>query len=228
MNPSRKVFAAHVAPFLLFTLSFALVPTIKSLAGASGSVFLTHPEYGVYPLQTLLCAAALMVFWRYYDFGPRRPLPLAMGVGLAVFLLWVSPQFVFGQPARTDGFDPSAFAGQPGLYGSTVLMRFLRLVIVVPLIEEIFWRGFLQRYLIDERFTAVPFGKYTPLSFWGVAVAFTLVHNMPDWPAAFVTGAIYGWIAVRTKSLLACVVAHAVTNLALGVYIMLTRQWGFW
>jgi CAAX prenyl protease-like protein len=142
--------------------------------------------------------------------------------------LWISPQLLFGQPARTDGFNPEVFAAQPGWYAFTIAARFLRLVVVVPLVEEIFWRGFLQRYLINERFTSVPFGKYTPLSFWAVAVAFMLVHNPPDWPAALLTGAIYGWVAVHTKSLAACVVAHAVTNLALGIYILQTRQWGFW
>jgi CAAX prenyl protease-like protein len=228
MNPSRNAFAAHVTPFLIFTLSFALVPVAQKLAGKDGPLLLSHPEFWIYPLQTVLCAAALLFFWKSYDFGSRKPLPLAMGVGLGVFVLWVSPQLLFGQPARTDGFNPATFADQPALYWGTVGMRFLRLVIIVPLIEEIFWRGFLQRYLIDERFTTVRFGTYSPLSFWGVAVAFMLVHNTPDWPAALLTGAIYGWIAVKTKSLLACVVAHAVTNLVLGVYIMLTRQWGFW
>jgi CAAX prenyl protease-like protein len=140
----------------------------------------------------------------------------------------VSPQVFLGQPRRWEGFNPEIFAGDPALYWSTVLARFLRLVIVVPLVEEIFWRGFLQRYLIDERFQTVPFGKYTHLSFFGVAIAFTLIHSMPDWPAAFITGILYGWLAVRTKSLLAPVVAHAVTNLALGCYIMTTKQWGFW
>jgi CAAX prenyl protease-like protein len=191
-------------------------------------MLLAKPEYWIYPLQSLACAVALVVFWKRYDFGSLRPLPLAVGVGLGVFVLWVSPQLVFGRPPRLDGFDPSALAGDPTWYAVTVVARFLRLVVIVPLVEEIFWRGFLQRYLVDERFTTVPFGKYTPLSFWGVAVAFALVHAPADWPAALVTGAIYGGIAVRTKSLCACIAAHATTNLALGVYIMATRQWGFW
>jgi membrane protease YdiL (CAAX protease family) len=59
-------------------------------------------------------------------------------------------------------------------------------------------------------------------------VAFTLVHSQEDWPAALLTGILFNLIAVRTKSLWACVVAHAVANLALGLYICATRQWGFW
>ncbi len=209
-------------------LGLALVQGVQKLAGKSDYLLLAEPMYWVFPLQALVCAVALVVFWKCYDFGSQRSIPLAIGAGLFVFILWVSPQLFFGQPKRLDGFDPGVFAGFSALYWCTVVARFLRLVVVVPLIEEIFWRGFLQRYLIDERFHTVPFGKYTPLSFWGVAVGFTLIHSMPDWPAAFVTGAIYGWLTVRTKSLLAPIVAHAVTNLALGCYIMATKQWGFW
>jgi len=99
---------------------------------------------------------------------------------------------------------------------------------VVPLIEEIFWRGFLQRYLVNEKFTSVKFGTYTHLSFFGVAGAFMLVHSPSDWPAAIATGVLFGWVAVKTKSLLACVIAHAITNLGLGIYIVTTKQWGFW
>jgi CAAX prenyl protease-like protein len=228
MDIRRNPWAAHIAPFALFLLGLMLVSAIQRLAGPSEWLLLARPEFVVYPLQTLVCAVALLFWWENYAFGSQRPLPLAIGAGVVVFAIWVSPQALFHQPARVDGFDPSVFASQPSIYWGTVVARFLRLVVVVPLVEEIFWRGFFQRYLVNERFTSVPFGAYTPLSFWGVAVAFMLVHSMPDWPAALVTGAIYGWIAVRTRSLLACVAAHATTNLLLGLYIMATRQWGFW
>jgi CAAX prenyl protease-like protein len=153
---------------------------------------------------------------------------LAIGVGLVVFVIWVSPQMLFGQPRRLEGFDPMVFAGDPAAYWMTVLARFARLVIVVPLIEEIFWRGFLQRYLIEERFETVPIGKYTHVSFWGVVLGFMFIHAPADYPAAAITGALYGWLTVKTKTMLAPIVAHAVTNLVLGIYIMKTAQWGFW
>jgi membrane protease YdiL (CAAX protease family) len=54
------------------------------------------------------------------------------------------------------------------------------------------------------------------------------VHSVADWPAALLCGVIYNLVAVRTGSLAACIAAHALTNLGLGIYIMSTRQWGFW
>ncbi len=116
----------------------------------------------------------------------------------------------------------------PGFASWMLAARFARLVLVVPLVEEIFWRGFLLRYLVREDFTTLPFGSSNRTSFWIVVVAFTLVHAQSDWPAAFLTGILLNLIAVRTRSLAVCVMAHATANLALGLYICATRQWGFW
>jgi len=107
-------------------------------------------------------------------------------------------------------------------------LRFLRLVVVVPLLEEIFWRGFLLRYLINEDFTQVPMGAFSWLSFGVVTAGFCFEHSLPDWPAAILTGALYNLVAYRTRSLSSCVLVHAVTNALLGAYVLHTRQWGFW
>ena len=145
-----------------------------------------------------------------------------------VFLLWITPQIFLGFAPRTSGFNPDVFTARPILFWLTVAFRFLRLVVIVPLVEEIFWRGFLLRYLIDEKFDRVPFGRFSWLSFVVVTGAFALSHSVPDWPAAVLTGALYNWVAYRTRSLSTCVIAHALTNLLLGMWIMSTKQWGFW
>ena len=209
-------------------LGLALSQGLGKLGEGSDYLLLRKPAYWVFPLQTLVCAGALLFFWKTYAFGSGRMVPVAVGVGLLAFVIWVSPQLLLGQPRRVDGFDPTVFAGDPLLYWGTVLARFARLVVVVPLVEEIFWRGFLQRYLISERFETVPLGKYTALSFWGVVVGFMLAHATVDYPAAVITGALFGWLTVCSKSLLAPIAAHATANLALGLYIMQTGQWGFW
>ena len=74
----------------------------------------------------------------------------------------------------------------------------------------------------------MPLGSFSWLSCWAVVVAFTLSHSRPDWPAAFLTGILYNVVVYRTRSLSTCVLTHAVTNLALGIWIMQTKQWGFW
>ncbi len=225
MTASGRKLAAYTLPMAVFLGALAAVAGLKAIGG---SFWLDAPEYWVYPLQTFICGALLLWFWREYEFNAARGLLIAAGVGLAVFVLWISPQAFFGVAARTEGFNPTVFVDQPAAYWATVLLRFLRLVVVVPLVEEIFWRGFLLRYFVDEKFDRVTFGTFTWVSFAAVSVGFMLVHSMADWPAALLTGALYNFVAYRTKSLGACVIAHALTNLLLGLWIMNTKQWGFW
>ena len=224
----RRALAAHVVPFAIFMAGIALRDLVGRFAGGSGGLLWQHPEYWIYPLQTFACGLSLVYFWGEYHFGGRGRWLLAAAVGLVVLGIWVSPQAVFGWGPRLEGFDPTVFSGSPLLYGLALTARFARLVVVVPMVEEIFWRGFLMRYLVRENFQEVAFGTFRPASFFCVAGLFMFGHAMADWPAAFMAGLIYNDLAVWTRSLSACVIAHAATNLGLGIYILSTRQWGFW
>lgn len=222
---NRKILA-HALPMIVFILLIGLSGAVKRPAAAT--LWLTAPEFWIYPLQTLLCAALLVFYRREYQFHKlRRPL-FVFVLALFVFFLWIAPQEFLHSPDRRDGFDPDKLATVPWLYWATLAGRFLRLVVVVPVVEEIFWRAFLLRYLIAEKFENVPFGTFSWFSFIVVTIAFTFSHAMADWPAALVTGALYNLVAYRTKSLASCILAHALTNLALGLWIVATRQWGFW
>ncbi|MBA3272456.1 MAG: CAAX prenyl protease-related protein [Chthoniobacterales bacterium] len=221
----RQSLAAFTLPMFVFLGGLALVTLLKN---AGGAFWLNAPEYLVYPLQTLACGVVLIWFRHDYAFGTPRALIMTFAIAIAVFVLWIAPQAFLGFAPRTDGFNPDVFAAQPQLYWPTVVMRFLRLVVVVPIVEEVFWRGFLLRYLINERFARVPIGTFSWFSFLAVTVGFMLVHSTADWPAAAITGALYNLVAYKAKSLTSCILAHAATNLLLGLWIMQTRQWGFW
>jgi CAAX prenyl protease-like protein len=222
----RSPMAAYTAPFVVFMGGLVLTSALK--ATGSDAFWLKHPEYWVYPLQTALCAAVLVFYWRQYDFAKRGGLFTAILIGLAVLGIWIAPQAVLGFPSRTDGFDPTVFGEGTVLYWATIVARFARLVVIVPLVEEIFWRGFLMRFLVREDFQNARIGEFQWKAFLLVAVFFMLVHSTADWPAAFLCGLAFNFVAVKTGSLSACVVAHALTNLGLGAYILATRQWGFW
>jgi CAAX prenyl protease-like protein len=223
--PNGRKIAAYVLPMVLFIALLAL----NSLLKKTGNQFwLSSAEYWVYPLQTILCGGLVIWFRRQYEWRRFTRAGFAIAVAVLVFALWISPQAFFGFSPRIAGFNPGVFSDQPVLYWSSLGLRFLRLVVVVPLIEEIFWRGFLLRYLIAEDFERVAFGAFSWLSFLVVTGLFTLSHSMADWPAALLTGALYNLVAYRTKSLSSCILAHALTNLLLGLWIMRTQQWGFW
>lgn len=216
------------------------------------------PEQWVYPLQTVVCLVLLAFFWKHYEFRPIRGTGLAVGMALLGIAIWFLPSYLYrwlgvadwpqpmvsipfidsgspiwrylGMAPREEGFDPTIFRDQPLWFGLVVLMRFLRMVVVVALIEEIFWRGFLMRYFVnpDKPFYKVPFGTHSWMAYWITTLAFMVVHMPEDWLGAFVYGSLTYVVAVKTKSLYACVLMHAVANFVLGVYVMSTGEWGFW
>ena len=239
---------AHVAPLMVFVL-FTTLPGLFKIENAALPWYQQGPEHWVYPIQTMVCGALVLWWWRHYTFVPWRGLGLAVAFGLAGIAVWIAPgivlhvnrDHVMAWPAwwnwlewsdRYEGFDPTLLNDHPLGKAMSIAMRFVRMVVVVPLVEELFWRGFLMRYIVAEirqtEWQKVVFGTHHWISFVITTLAVTLIHNRPDWPAAFVWGALMYLLAVRTKSLGACLVMHAVGNLILGIYVLQTRQWGFW
>jgi len=133
--------------------------------------------------------------------------------------------FLFHYDKLLIGLNPFQFYPEVkpgGLFG----FRREGITFVVPVMEELFWRGFLMRWLIKEDFTSVPIGTYQPFSFWITTVCFATVHGS-EWPLAVVVGVLYGAWFVRTKSLGNIVMAHGVTNLLLALYCLITNDWHF-
>lgn len=244
---------AHVAPLVVFTL-FLSLPGLFRIENTAVPWYQQGPEHWVYPLQTLVCGALLAWWWKNYTLAPWRGLMLAVACGVVGIAFWVAPGLVllsldnsgqevsqthlplwwdwFDLSERYSGFDPTLLDAYPAGKAVSIAMRLVRMVVVVPLVEEVFWRGFLMRYIVAEirqtGWRRIAFGTHDWASFAVTTLAVTFIHNRPDWPAAFVWGALTYWLAVRTKSLGACVVMHAVGNLILGIYVLQTRQWGFW
>ena len=250
MNPPNDKLRtyAHVAPFAVF-LVFLLVPELLNSVGwdatdESAPWYVAHPEHWIYPTQTFACLGTLLYFRKSYQFAPHKDWLLAATLGIVCIALWIAPGWLFrhfnadegwyryfGFTNRSAGFNPDDV--RPfgiAVYSTAVMMRFVRLVIVVPLIEEIFWRGFLMRFITDPDgdFWNVPFGTHHRRALIGVTVLFVLAHSSVDFLPASIFGLGMYWITIRSKSLSACVLMHAVANLILGVYIMTTQQWGYW
>lgn len=219
---------AYFAPFLAFFVVLSLGLTVEKVFDGYAFWMASAPQYWVFPLQIVVCSTLLVRYWRWYQFQWPRGSAVAIGIGILALLIWIAPQEWLGQPRRMEGFEPHFFGPGGWPYWLNLVLRFVRLVIVVPLVEEIFWRGFLLRYLIRDDFTKVPMGTFTWLSFAVVTAGFILEHSTADWAAAGLTGALFNLVAYRTRSLSACVLTHAVTNALLGWYVLHTGQWGFW
>ena len=149
----------------------------------------------------------------------------SFALGLVVFVLWINMDWTFGALSQPPGFNPEIFP-DPDLRRVMTVIRIGSAVLIVPVMEEIFWRSFILRYVISPDFTKVPLGTFTGISFLAGAVLFGLGHHFII--AGIMAGMAYSCLLYKTKSLAQCILAHAVTNLALAIYVLSTQQWRFW
>ena len=209
---------AYVAPFAVF-IALRWLPF--------------PPQY-LSPVRFVLVAATLAVFSR--GVVPRRIIFPASSllVGAAVLAIWILPDLLW--PGYREGWlfhnsvMGAARSSLPAHLKTNmffIVIRVMESMLLVPILEELFWRGWLLRWTIRSDFESVPLGQYTALSFWTVAVLFASEHG-PYWDVGLIAGVAYNWWLVRTRSLADCMVAHAVTNGLLAGYVLIFDQWQFW
>jgi uncharacterized protein len=240
---------AHVVPFALFMGFSLLLEIVSAWIGwkhPDAPWWRQDPAHWIYPLQTVVVLALVVRYWPVYTFSWSWKWSAAGVVfGAAGIGFWLLPTTLYdalgytadpdgiagllGVAARRDGFDPGLFE-HPAAYGFALVMRFLRAAVCVALIEEIFWRGFLMRFVCDWEgdYWKQPFGKASWLSFAVVTGLFMFAHAPLDYAGAFVYGSLTYLLCVWSKSLGACVVMHAVANFLMGLYIMAYGKYGLW
>ena len=217
----------YILPFFLYVL-----PAYLELSTAQSAAYML-----VCTLKGVLALSALIAFRKAYPQFSTRGFPLAVLAGIVGFAIWIGLDWVQSSiPLLRDsirylqgvraGFNPFADGSPSGLQFAFISVRLIELTLVVPLVEEIFWRGFLSRYLISDDFQRVPQGTFTVSSFAIVALMFTSVH--PEILSALVWGCMINLLYLRTRNLWACVVMHSVTNGMLGVYVLMNHQWHLW
>lgn len=185
----------------------------------------------VYGLSVLIVGGSLAYFWRAYGelgkgsgLGWRQAL-LAMVVGAVVFQLWIvltEPWMMLGTPTAT--FRPVDADGH--LQWGLIVVRWIGAALLVPLMEELFWRSFLMRWIDNPDFEKVDPAAVSPKAMVLSTLVFMLAHT--QWLGAIVAGLAYAWLYRHTKSLWAAILAHAVTNGVLGIWVVLSDNWQFW
>jgi CAAX prenyl protease-like protein len=194
---------------------------------------LALPPQIFYPIRLVLSSLTLLlVSRRCLSLRPGNPVT-SIGIGIAVFLLWIAPDalFAYRHTALFENFvtgrAESSLSAARLMSLPFVLLRALSSTLLVPVLEELFWRGWLMRWFIEIDFLKVPLGTYAPSAFWLVAVLFAAEHG-PYWEVGLAAGIVYNWWIIRTGNLADCILAHAVTNGALSVYVVAAHQWQYW
>lgn len=213
-------------PYVLPFAAFVLFLAVQNYAPVPPSLD--------YPVRAVLLSVILYAFSRrVIDLRSLHRLETVI-IGVAVFVIWVGPDMLFPGYRQHWLFQNSiigrigsAVPEQQLILPLVLWSRIFRAVVLVPIIEELFWRAWLMRWLISPKFQTIKLGAYSPMAFWITAVLFASEHG-PYWDVGLVTGVIYNWWMVRTRSLGDCILAHAVTNACLCGYVVATRHWEYW
>ena len=243
---SRHAWVTYLLPFIVYMILGSWEPSPPGTP-ADSSIALIHHKLGIdyqhYPLVytcklciVALCMLAVLPGYRTFHF---RVSWLAPVVGIVGVIAWVgicdwdlekkllAP---LGLDAFLDfgvrsGFNPLEQLADQGWWAYGFLgIRMVGLALIVPVIEEFFLRGFVMRFLVSEKWWAVPFGTVNRAALVAGTAVPMLMHPA-ELLAAFVWFSGVSWLMLKTKNIWDCVVAHAVTNLLLGVYVVATGSW---
>jgi len=206
---------ACLLPFLVLT-----AVTILTQAFTSGFNQL-------YPLRVIAVAAVLWSLRRHYRPGPQPLSVVGIGIGVVTFLVWMAlaPADGLEDAEKVAAMDPAQL-GQPW-HMLWLLFRLAGYTITVPIAEELAFRGFLPRRLIDDDIEHVPVGTFTWLSFLASSLAFGVMHGA-DWQRATLAGLAFALALYHRRRLSDAIVAHATTNAFLGGYVIATGAWTEW
>jgi CAAX prenyl protease-like protein len=224
---SRFPFFARVAPFAAFIALLAL-----QLAVPLGD----HGQQWLVALRGVVVAALLATFWR--DYTELKPVPgtrfnaqtctwymFAVVAGLAVFVVWICFDHGWATVSSTsNAFAPIDAGGHLDI--SLVALRLFGLVLVVPLMEELFWRSFFMRWIDARDFLSRDPRRASLAAFALSSALFATEHSL--WFAGLVAGAVYAGLYMLSRNLWVPIVSHAVTNGALGAWILATGSWHLW
>jgi uncharacterized protein len=240
---ARQQWITFLLPFLVFMLVGTLEPTPEEPGGKAIGLAIPYAYYpGLYALKIVLTVAAVAFVLPGYRQFPLRAGPLAIVVGAVGGLLWiglctldwehayllpllqrVGAGGLIGAGARA-AFNPFEHFSQPIWAWTFLAVRFFGLVAVVPVIEEFFLRGFVMRFVMEREWWNVPFGKASTLAIV-LGTAVPMLMHPGELLAALFWFSMITWLMLRTRNIWDCVAAHAVTNLILGVYVVLSGTW---
>lgn len=212
----------RIVPFAAYIIFIAIADLLGWLGWA-------EPELlWLYPVKVLVVTALLIVYWRRYselrDFRLSPRVLLASVVsGFIVFLLWISLDASWMRLGSAAGFNPT---GPDGMNWTLVAFRLAGAALVVPIMEELFWRSFLQRWLTRSDFLVCAPAIVGLRALMITAVLFGFEHDL--WFAGIVAGLFYGVLYKRTGNIWSPIVAHAVTNGTLGLWVLVTGTWAYW
>ncbi len=221
----------RVLPFALFMVFIGVNELARYLRNRDLIAFEDETLYFLYPIKAALVVLVLALLWKHFEeirWGDLARMPHTFASilsGLIIFVLWINMDWSFGGQEKPVGFNPEIFDSETVRTGM-IAVRMAGAALVVPVMEELFWRSFLLRYVVNSDFAKVRIGTFTWPSFLITVVLFGVEHHYVL--AGMIAGAAFNLLLYYTRSIAQCILSHAVANLALGIYVLLSGQWRFW
>lgn len=220
-----------VNPLLARALPFAIYMAFLAVAPVVGGMLPALDVRWLYPVKIAVVAGALAYLW--WAFGELKPFRLspteglwALAAGAAVFVVWINLDlpWVSLSPTGAAGYDPRAADGR--IDWALAALRIAGAALVVPVMEELFWRSLVMRWLDRHDFLAAEPRSVSLRALLMSSVVFGFEHYL--WLAGIVAGLVYGELYRRSGNLWLPIVAHGITNGLLGIWVLWSGQWQFW
>ncbi|MEO8627438.1 MAG: CAAX prenyl protease-related protein [Betaproteobacteria bacterium] len=215
--------AIRIIPFALY-IAFLMMESVLPADGIGLGM------RWFYAVKVVCVAIALGVFWRRYselhtseNIGVGNWL-LACAIGVVIFVIWIFLDQPWATMGKSGGWDPRNPAGE--IIWPLATARLIGASAVVPVMEELFWRSLILRWIRNPNFLSVAPRRAGALALLVSSALFAVEHH--QWLAGLLAGLGFGWIYMRTNNLWTAIVAHAVTNFMLGVWVLYTGRWEFW
>ncbi len=202
-----------------------VMPLVVVIATTLFSGLFTSGFDWLYPVRVLAAAAVLVAGRRHYSAmaAEQRGIPwLALGVGLAVAAVWIA-WFNPGSEGDASALAERLARLPTPLAGTWLAFRVIGTVITIPIVEELAFRGYLMRRLVSKEFEGVDYRRVSLVALAVSSLAFGVLHQ--QWWLGAMAGVAYGAIVMARRRLSDAIVAHAVTNGAIVVYVLFTSDW---
>lgn len=214
----------RVLPFAIYILFLALSDYLSPLSNILSLGSLTIDTKWLYTLRVVLVLSVLLFFFRSYSelkvVPAAKTFLVAILAGLLVFMAWILPYPAW---AGVNNHAQLSNAGQDAVWMAS---RLIGAAIIVPVMEELFWRSLVMRWIDDKNFLYFSPSNVSVLALMISSGVFASAHHL--WLAGLFAGIIYGALYIKYKNLWVPIVAHAVTNGVLGVWVMCTGNWQYW
>ncbi len=237
----RNPWLVFIGPFIVFMLLTSLEPTPSSLGGSGIGLAIPYAYYPwVYTLKIVLTTLSVILVAPSYRQFPFKVSGWAVLVGVVGIVVWIGickleiernaitalgleKLFKLGERSGYNPFEQISSAAGAWAF---LTVRFFGLVVVVDVVEEFFLRGFLKRYFLERDWWKSPFGTVNATAVV-VGTVFPMLMHPGELLAAGVWFSMVTLLMIRTRNIWDCVVAHAITNLLLGIYVVYSGEWYF-